>query len=375
MNKPIPIAGPSITKLEIDCVTDAVTNAWYENANMYHEKLEQSFANYLGVRHATALPSCTSGIHLSLLALGIGLGDEVIIPEITWIATAAPVSYVGATPVFVDIDPGTWCISPESVEAAITPQTRAIITVDLYGNMADYDAIHRIASRHGIDVIEDAAEAVGATYKGRQAGSLGRTGVFSFHGSKTLTSGEGGLLATNDTTLFERVLFLRDHGRPPGDTQFQNTEVGYKYKMSSMQAALAYAQLTRIDELMALKHRMFGWYHDRLSDLPGIQLNSPGADVHASYWMISAVWDGRYDFDKKQLAAELKMNGIDTRPFFSALSKIPAYAGTIQARKNPNAFKITDTGINFPSSLTITEPEVEFICQAFRKIILCGVHQ
>ena len=361
----IPIAGPSITQLEIDCVTDAVTNAWYENANMYHEKLEQTFAEYLGVRHATALPSCTSGIHLSLLALGIGPGDEVIIPEITWIATAAPVSYVGATPLFVDIDPGTWCIAPESIEAAITPQTKAIITVDLYGNMADYDGINRIACRHNIAVIEDAAEAVGATYKGRPAGSLGRTGVFSFHGSKTLTSGEGGLLATDDTALFERVLFLRDHGRPPGDTEFQNTEVGYKYKMSSMQAALAYAQLTRLEELMALKRRMFGWYHDRLSDLPGIQLNSPGPDVHASYWMISAVWDQRYGFNKRQLAAKLKEEGIDTRPFFSALSLIPAYAGKHPQRHNSHAVRISDTGINFPSSLIITQDQVNRVCDAF----------
>ena len=244
--KRIPVSGPSISEKEIAYVTDAVTNAWYANANVYHERFERAFAEYHGVRHAVALPSCTSALHLSLLALGIGPGDEVIVPDSTWIASAAPIQYVGATAVFADIDPQSWCLSAESVEAYVTPRTRAMIPVDLYGNVPDYAALQAIARRHDLAVIEDAAEAAGTWSHGRPAGTFGATGTFSFHGSKTLTTGEGGMLITDDDAIHQRVLVLRDHGRAPGDTMFMNREVGYKYKMSSMQAALGLAQTERI---------------------------------------------------------------------------------------------------------------------------------
>jgi perosamine synthetase len=234
----IPVAGPSITQKEIDYVTDAVTNAWYGNANLYHQRFEKAFADYLGVRHAIALPSCTSAIHLALLALGIKAGDEVVVPDITWIASAAPVSYVGATTVFADVDPRSWCLSVRGFEACITAKTKAVIPVDLYGNVPDMAGIVDMARQKGIAVIEDAAQAIGAEFLGRKAGSLGDVGVFSFHGSKTLTTGEGGMLLTNDKAVHKRALVLRDHGRRPGDKQFCNAEIAFKYKMSSMQAAL-----------------------------------------------------------------------------------------------------------------------------------------
>src|SRR5439155_2217506 len=238
----IPVSGPWITQKEIDYVADAAANAWYANANRYHERFEKAFAQYVGTRYAIALPSCTSAIHLSLAAKRIGPGDDVIVPESTWIASAAPVTYVGATTVFADIDPETWCMSADSFARCITPWTKAVIPVDLYGGMPDWDALRAVAEKHGIFVIEDAAEAVGSEYKGRRAGAFGDAGVFSFHGSKTLTTGEGGMLVTNDEELYRRALFLRDHGRQPGDHMFFNTEVAYKYKMSSLQAALGLAQ-------------------------------------------------------------------------------------------------------------------------------------
>lgn len=253
----IPISGPWITQKEISYVTDAVTNAWYSNANIYHERFEQAFADYLGVRFAVSLPSCTSAIHLSLLALDVGSGDEVIVPDVTWIASAAPITYVGATPIFADIDLKTWCLSAESFKECITPKTKAVIPVDLYGNMPDMDAIREVAQRHGISIIEDAAEAIGSEYKGKKAGSFGDAGVFSFHGSKTLTTGEGGMLVTDREDIYHRVLFLRDHGRQPGNQMFWNTEVAYKYKMTSMQAALGLAQLERIEELITYKRQIF----------------------------------------------------------------------------------------------------------------------
>lgn len=209
----IPIAGPWITQKEIDFVADAVGRAWYQDAGIYHQRFEKAFADYLGVKYAMALPSCTAAIHLALLALGVGPGDEVIVPEITWIATSAPITYVGATPVFADIDPTTWCLSAASLEACITPRTKAVIPVDLYGGVPDWGAIARIAAARGIAVIEDAAEAIGSEFRGRKAGSFGDAGVFSFHGSKTLTTGEGGLLATNRQDVVQRAGILRDPER------------------------------------------------------------------------------------------------------------------------------------------------------------------
>src|SRR5258705_1443478 len=282
----IPVAGPSITQKEIDYVTDAVTNAWYANANIYHERFEKAFADYLGVRYAMALPSCTSAIHLSLLALGIGPGDEVIAPDATWIASAAPITYVGATPVFADIDRQTWCMSAETLAAAITPRTKAVIVVDLYGNMPELNPLLELAGQRGLAVIEDAAEAAGAHYDGRKAGSFGNTGVFSFHGSKTLTTGEGGMLVTDDEVLFHRALFLRDHGRRPGDRQFWNTEVAYKYKMSSMQAALGLAQLERLEELIERKREIFAWYREELEGLEEVTMNYELPQAWNSYWMV-----------------------------------------------------------------------------------------
>lgn len=371
MKKSIPVAGPWITQKEIDYVTDAVTNAWYENANMYHERFEKAFAERVASEHAMALPSCTSGIHLALSALGVGPGDEVIVPEITWIASAAPITYVGATPVFVDVDPVTWCISPDSAEAAVTPKTKAIISVDLYGNMADYDRLGKMAEKRGIKLIEDAAEAAGATYKGRPAGSFGDAAVFSFHGSKTLTTGEGGMLLTHDRALFDRASFLRDHGRVPGDFSFQNSEVAFKYKMSSMQAALGLAQLERLDELIRRKRLIFEWYRRELEGIPGTSMNNPGPDVDGTYWMIALTWDASHHMSKKELSSTLASSGIDTRPFFSPLSSLKAYQDPSSARCGPGAnsisYGLADRGINLPSSLSITEDQVHYVCREVLK--------
>ena len=376
MSPRIPVAGPWITQREIDYVTDAVSTAWYAEAGKYHERFEAAFAAHAGVPHAIALPSCTSGLHLALSALGVGPGDEVIVPDITWIATAAPISYVGATPVFADVDPVTWCVSPESVEAAITPRTKALITVDLYGNMADYDRLVPLAAKHGLHLIEDAAEAAGATYHGQPAGSFGAAAVFSFHGSKTLTTGEGGMLLTRDKLLFERASFLRDHGREPGDFSFQNSEVAFKYKMSSMQAALGLAQIERLGELITRKRQAFQWYAERLSGLPGTTINDPGPGVESTYWMASLVWDEAHGITKQKLSQLLAAQGIDTRPFFSPLSSLGAYrhlpgVADYHAR-NPVSHRLADQGINLPSSLTLTEGEVDHVCQELRRVFEAG---
>lgn len=367
----IPVSGPWITEKEIAYVTDAVTNAWYENHAQFHERFERAFAAYLGVRHAVSLPSCTSGLHLALAALGIGPGDEVIVPDITWIATAAPVQYVGANVVFADIDRSSWCLSAEAFEAAITPRTRAVIVVDLYGNMPDMAAIREVAKRHGVAVIEDAAEAHGSEQLGRKAGAFGDVGVFSFHGSKTMTTGEGGMLVTDDSEVFARVLTLRDHGRAPGDRHFFNREVAFKYKMSSMQAALGLAQLERVDELVARKRQIFEWYRAGLADLE-IPLNAEAPGTKNTYWMVTAILS-KFGAPKERWMELLRDREIDTRPFFHPLSSIPAYANTIAAKeaaaRNTVSYEISPWGINLPSGLRLDEVTVSRVCQAVRSIV------
>lgn len=369
----IPVSGPSITQAEIAMVTEAVSHAWYDQANVYHERFERRFADYHGVRHAVALPSCTSGLHLALLAAGVGPGDEVVVPDITWIASVAPVHYVGATPVFADIDPRTWCMTAASLEACLSPRTKAVIPVDLYGGMAEMDGIMDVARAHGLTVIEDAAEAIGSSLHGKKAGAWGDLGVFSFHGSKTMTTGEGGMVITDRADWLERILVMRDHGRKPGDKMFWNTEIGYKYKMSSMQAALGLAQLERIDELVAAKRRIFAWYREGLEGLAGITLNAEPAHTVNSYWMVTVLLDRDRGIEKETLIARLAERGVDSRPFFYPLSALPAFADLPEAAearaRNRISYALSPYGVNLPSGLTLTHALVEEVCKALKSAL------
>jgi len=369
----IPISGPWITQKEIDYVTDAVTNAWYANANVYNERFEKAFSEYIGVQFAISLPSCTSAIHLSLLSVGVGAGDEVIVPDLTWIASSAPISYVGATPVFADVDEKTWCLSAQSFEQLISLKTKAVIPVDLYGGMPDMDSICEIARRHGIAVIEDVAEAIGSEYRNRKAGSFGDTGVFSFHGSKTLVTGEGGMLVTNREDVYRRSLFLRDHGRNPGDKMFWNAEVAYKYKMTSMQAALGLAQLERINELVERKRQIFNWYQSELGSIERITLNYEAPDTKNTYWMVTVVLDEKFGVKKDTLMSLMLERGIECRPFFHALSSIPAYQKLEQAeqaqQRNKSAYKISPYGLNLPCGMNMTEEKVAYVCEVFKSAL------
>jgi perosamine synthetase len=369
----IPVAGPWITAKEIRYVTDAVTRCWYEWAGYYHSRFESAFAEYVGVSHALALPSCTSAIHLALAALGIGPGDEVIVPDVTWIATAAPISYLGATPVFVDIDEGTWCLSLDGLRKAITPQTKAVIAVDLYGNMPDWPALRAITEPHGIALIEDAAEAFGSELNGQRAGCHGDLGVFSFHGSKTITTGEGGMLVTNRRELYDRAFFLHDHGRPRGDRSFFHMEVAYKYKLSNLQAALGLAQVERADEIVDRKREIFHWYRDELGADSRLRLNPDLAGLRNSYWMSTVLVDPSLGLGKQDLVTRLASRGIDSRPFFYPLSALPAYADNSRAqeakRENVVAHRISQFGINLPSALSLTRQQAAYVCAAVRDIL------
>lgn len=372
----IPVAGPSITDREPELAAEAARTAWYGNHYAYNARFERMLADYVGVAHAVSLPHCTAGLHLALVALGVGPGDEVIVPNVTWIASVAPVIYVRAEPVLVDILSDTWCLDPDAVAAAIGPKTKAIIGVDLYGSMCDWDRLQAIADRHGLHLIEDAAEALGSSYHGRKAGAFGDVSAFSFHGSKTVATGEGGMLVTDDDALFERVLLLRDHGRQPGDRFFQNSEIAFKYRMSAVQAALGVAQMERIDALIAHKRAIFAWYRERLVDLPGVALNCEPPGVVNSYWMTTVVPDRALGFDKFQLMDALDKRNIDSRPFFSRLSDLPAFDEHLSSKRFVTAEErgaaIARCGINLPSGYNMTEALVDRVCSALREIIQAG---
>jgi perosamine synthetase len=371
--KRIPIAGPSIGPKEIAYVTEAVETGWYEHANDFPARFEKAFAAWVGTRFAVALPSCTSAIHLALAAGRVGPGDEVVVPDLTWIASSAPIGYVGASPVFADADPATWCVTAATVERRLTPRTKAIIAVDLYGSMPPLDDIRRLADAREILLIEDAAEGLGSTVKSRRAGSFGHVGVFSFHGSKTLTTGEGGMLVTDDERIHKRVLFLRDHGRAPGEKMFWNSEVAFKYRMSSLQAALGLAQLERVDELVGKKRQIFDWYREELAGDRRITLNAEPAGVSNSYWMVTAILPPRPGNEKEALIRRLGERGIDLRPFFYPLSTLPAYealpAAAVARREHGATHDISRYGVNLPCALRLERSDVAAVAQALRAAI------
>jgi len=337
---------PSITELEIRYATDAAANGWGEHCYDYIRRFEALFGKHLGVKHVIATSSATGALHLGMAGVGIGPGDEVILGDINWIASAAPIVHLGAKPVLVDVLPDTWCLNPAEVEAAITSRTKAILAVHLYGNLCDLNALLEIGKRHGIPVIEDAAEAIGSIWHGHRAGSLGIFGAFSFHGTKTITTGEGGIFVTNDDGLYERVLTLSNHGRARRETrQFWPERIGFKYKMSNLQAAIGCAQMERAEELIAGKRRVFEYYRTALSDLP-IRMNPESADTTNGFWMPTLVVDQGVAFDREALLSRFKAENIDGRVFFWPLSMLPMFK---QRPQNQVSYSIYGRAINLPS--------------------------
>jgi len=357
---------PSITELEIRYATDAAANGWGERCYEYIIRFEEAFKAYLGVKYAIATSSCTGALHMGLAALGIGPGDEVVMADTNWIATAAPIVHLGAKPVFVDILPDTWCINPELAEAAITPRTKAIIAVHLYGNLCEMDQLLVIGEKHGLPVIEDAAEAIGSIYDGKHAGSIGKFGVFSFHGTKTITTGEGGMFVTNDPNLYEQVLTLSNHGRARGQTkQFWPDMVGFKYKMSNIQAAIGCAQMERIHELIAAKRHIFASYQKRLKDLP-VRMNPEKAGTVNGYWMPSIIFDDGVALDWERLLAAFREESIDGRVFFWPLSLLPMFSPQPENRVSHDIYS---HACNLPSYHDLDEEQIQRVCGVIRLIL------
>jgi len=357
----IPVSQPSIGELEIEYVTDAVKSGWVSSLGSYINLFEEKFANYCGTKYAVTTSSGTTALHLALVSLGITSEDEVIIPDLTFIATGNAVMYIGAKVVTVDVDEDTLCVSPQAIEKAITPKTKAIIVVHLYGHPANMDEINELARRHNIFVIEDAAEAHGSEVNGKKVGSLGDMGVFSFYGNKIMTSGEGGMITTNNEEIFNKICYLRDHAMDK-DKRYWHAEVGFNYRMTNLQAALGVAQVERIDELLANKRKIFGWYQEELGNVSGLKLNYEATWAKNVYWTICLEIDGFVESERDDFMLKLKAKNIDSRPYFFPVSDMPMYKNA----DTPIVHKIYQRGLILPSYYDLKNEQVSYICEIIR---------
>jgi perosamine synthetase len=361
MSERIHYTKPSITDLEIGYATDAAAHGWGERCYEYIQRFEDLFKAHLGVRYAIATSSCTGALHMGMAALGVGRGDEVILADTNWIASAAPIHHLGATPVFVDILPDTWCLDPQKVKAAITPRTKAILAVHLYGNLCDMDALLAIGLAHNIPVIEDSAEAIGSVYRGQRAGSMGAFGSFSFHGTKTITTGEGGMFVTSDEKLYERVLTLSNHGRSKHQKkQFWPDMVGFKYKISNIQAAIGCGQMERVDTLIQKKRDILDYYREKLIKIPGITMNPVSESLVNGAWMPTVVFDKKLGLNKEKLLQAFAKKNIDARVFFHPLSGLPMFS---PRPENTNAWDIPERALNLPSFHDITPQQLDTVAE------------
>jgi perosamine synthetase len=364
--KEILTAGPSISTREISYVADAVSTGWNSHHSDYITRFENSFAEYVGAKYAMATSSCSGALHLALLALGIGPGDEVIVPDVTWVATASAVMYTGAKPIFADINTNDWTINLDSIRSLVNKKTKAIMPVHLYGYGAAMNQIMQIAHENNLFVVEDAAPAIGTEIDGKRAGTFGDFGCFSFQGAKLLVTGEGGMLVTDNEELFKRAKKDQDHGRKPGT--FWIDELGHKYKMNNITAALGLAQIERAENQIFRKRRINAWYAEYLSGIDSISFQSESPGTSSICWMTSFILNDGSSISRDELIDSLKKDGIDSRPVFPAISQYPIwqYAPKIQS----NAMRIGSSGINLPSGVLLSKSAIERVCVSIRKALL-----
>jgi perosamine synthetase len=360
----IPISKPYIGAREKELVLDALNSGWVSSIGKYIDEFEANFARYCGTEYALAVSNGTTGLHLALATLDLQPGDEVIVPDLTFVATANAVAYTGATPVLADIDADTLCIDSASVKSLISKRTKAIIPVHLYGHPADMDALTEIGEAHGVDIIEDAAEAHGAEYRGRRVGGLGKCGVFSFYGNKVITTGEGGMLTTNDREFYQRAKRLRDHAMSPQRRYFHE-ERGFNYRITNLQAALGVAQLERIDDFLDRRTEIMGWYNAEIASTNSVRLNRVKNWAKSAFWMVCLEVDWLNETRRDAFMRALKQRGIDTRPYFCAISTMPMYR---QPSPPVAAFK-SQTGLNLPSYYELTKPEVQRIAADVNELL------
>jgi perosamine synthetase len=361
--KRIPVAAPDLSGNEERYVVDAIRSSWISSTGPYVSRFEAEFAELAGTRAAVAVSNGTVALHLALLALGIGPGDEVLVPSLTYVATANAVRYVGAEPVFVDVDPETWCIDPSGVEAAATDRSRAVIAVHLYGHPADMDAVNAVGARRGLSVIEDAAEAHLARYRGRPVGSLARLATFSFYGNKIFTAGEGGALTLDDPDLERRIRMLRGQGMDP-ERRYYFPIIGYNYRLTNLACAMLCAQLERRGEILERRRRIFEAYRARLEGIPGIGFQPVAQWAEPAHWLFCITVDsGRFGRTRDDLATLLAEQGIETRPFFVPLHQLPPFER--RSRERGETLPVTDrlaaTGLNLPTFNALVDSDLDRI--------------
>ncbi|HEV7765495.1 MAG TPA: DegT/DnrJ/EryC1/StrS family aminotransferase [Thermoanaerobaculia bacterium] len=362
----IPVASPSLAGNERAYVLDCMDSGAISSIGEYVARFEREFAAFCGVRHAIACCNGTAAVHLALLAHDVKAGDEVLVPTLTFVATANAVTYCGATPVFLDAESSSWCLDPAAIESKITPRTKGIIAVHLYGHPADMTAINDITRKHGLFVIEDAAEAHGALWNDRMAGSLGDIAAFSFYGNKTLTTGEGGMVVTDDDALAERVRLYRGQGMDP-QRRYWFPVVGYNYRMTSLVAAVGVAQLERIDEMIERRLEIASWYREDLSRIDGISWQIEHLLARHAYWMFVAL----LPIAAEAVMAAMEIEGIETRPAFPPMHALPPYLDPVGSY--PVAEDIARRGIALPTWVGLTREDVSRVCETLERCLVSEV--
>lgn len=354
---------PVIGQPEWELLEDCIKTGWISSLGKYIPKFERSFAKFCGCSHAAAVMNGTAALHLALMALEIEKGDEVIVPALTYVATANSVAYAGAKVVLADVSNDTWTIDPDTLSDAITPRTKAILAVHLYGHPCNMDPILEIAHDRGIKVIEDAAEAHGSKYKGKRVGPLADVGCFSFYGNKVITTGEGGMVVTNDSDIDARIRLLRDHSMDPY-SRYYHAEIGYNYRMTNMQAAVGCAQMKRIAGLISAKRKVAKMYARRLRDIEGITLPPEAEWAWNIYWLYTIVLDDSFGLSSEALAKRLEAAGVDTRRVFIPMHSLPMYS---TRKRFPVSERVSQNGLSLPSSPTLPEDDIDYICDVIRE--------
>jgi len=357
----IPVYSSWISDEDVQAVGRVAAEGWISSTGGEVQKFEDDFANYLGAAHAITTSNGTTALHLMLTALGIGPGDEVIVPDLTFIASAAAVVQTGATPVFADVSPLDWNITVEEVLRRRTARTKAVMVVHLYGNPADCTAIAEAVP--DLLLVEDAAEACGASRNGRKTGTFGMAGSFSFYANKVITTGEGGMIVTPNPELADRLRFLRGHAMTP-ERRYYHPELGFNYRMTALQAAIGRSQLKRIDTVLARKKQIARWYEERLADLPQVELHPPSTpETEGVYWMYSILLP---DFATRERVIQmLAEDHVETRPFFLPMSSLPPFRRQLMEVRRVS-YDLSQRGINLPSGPLLTEEDVDRVCECIR---------
>jgi len=366
----IPVCTPFIGEKELEYVVDCIKTNWISSKGKYVEEFEDKFAKYCGCKYGITTTNGTTALHLALVSLGVGKGDEVIIPAFTMIATAFAVIYCGAKPVLVDAEPETWNIDVKKIKEKITDKTKVIMPVHIYGHPCDMDPIMKLARERNLYVIEDAAEVHGAEYKGEKAGGIGNIGCFSFYANKIITCGEGGMVVTNDKKIAEKARLLKDLSFPKEKRIYKHSEVGYNYRMTNIQAAIGLAQLERVDELIECRIRNAHLYNTLLGDVEGITLPTEKKWAKNVYWMYSILIEDEFGMNRDNLMNELKEKGIETRPFFIPMHEQPVFHDMclFEGEKYPVAEELARKGMYLPSGSGLKEEEIKYICDVIKNI-------